>query len=230
VKVIGLIGGMSWESSIEYYRLINEFVRERLGGLHSARSLMYSVDFAEIETLQTEGRWDEAGEAMADAAARLERGGADFLVLCTNTMHHVAPAIEEEVSIPLLHIADTTAAAIKAAGLQTVGLLGTRYTMEMEFYRGRLESKHRLNVVAPPEPDRTIVHDVIFGELVLGEINAESKSAYLRVIEGLVEAGAEGIILGCTEIGLLVKAEDVRVPVFDTTLIHAAQAVEMALA
>jgi aspartate racemase len=230
MKVIGLIGGMSWESSIEYYRLINELARERLGGLHSARSLMYSVDFAEIETLQTESRWDEAGEAMADAAARLERGGADFLVLCTNTMHHVAQAIEDAVSIPLLHIADATAAAIKAAGLQTVGLLGTRYTMEMEFYRGRLESKHGLRVMTPPEPDRTSVHDVIFGELVLGEIRAESKAVYLRVIEGLIDAGAEGIVLGCTEIGLLIKAADVRVPVFDTTRIHAEQAVEMALA
>lgn len=230
MKVIGLIGGMSWESSIEYYRLINESARERLGGLHSARSLMYSVDFAEIETLQTEARWEEAGEEMAEAARRLERGGADFVVLCTNTMHHVAEAIEDAVSIPLLHIADATATAIKKAGLQTVGLLGTRYTMEMEFYRGRLESKHGLTVVTPPEPDRTIVHDVIFDELVLGEIKAESKAAYLRVIEGLVEAGAEGIILGCTEIGLLVKADDVEAPVFDTTLIHAEQAVEMALA
>lgn len=230
MKVIGLIGGMSWESSIEYYRLINEFARERLGGLHSARSLMYSVDFAEIETLQTEARWEEAREEMAEAARRLERGGADFVVLCTNTMHHVAEAIEGAVSIPLLHIADATAAAVKAAGLQTVGLLGTRYTMEMQFYRGRLESKHGLTVVTPPGPDRTIVHDVIFGELVLGKVKAESKAAYLRVIDGLIEAGAEGVILGCTEIGMLVKAEDVTVPVFDTTRIHAEQAVEMALA
>jgi len=230
VKTIGLIGGMSWESSIQYYRVINEAVRERLGGLHSAESLMFSVDFAAIESLQREGRWDEAAVVLAEAARRLERGGAAFLVLCTNTMHKLAEAIERAVAIPLLHIADATAAAIKAAGLMTVGLLGTRFTMEEAFYRGRLAERHGLTVLLPEAGDRAVVHRVIYEELVLGEIRTTSRTAFRRIMDRLVQQGAEGIILGCTEIGLLVNPEDSAVPLFDTTLIHARAAVDLALA
>jgi aspartate racemase len=230
MKTIGLIGGMSWESSIEYYRLINEGVRERLGGLHSARSLMISVDFAEIEVLQHSGRWEDTAEAMVQAARRLERGGADFVVLCTNTMHRVAGEIERGIDIPFLHIADATARRIRVAGLRKIGLLGTRFTMEEDFYRGRLEVQHGLRVLIPGPEDREVVHRVIYDELVVGEIRPASKAAYLRIIDALVARGAEGVILGCTEIGLLVKPEDTDVPVFDTTAIHAAAAVDRALA
>jgi aspartate racemase len=230
MKMIGLIGGMSWESSIEYYRLINERVRERLGGLHSAQSLMISVDFAEIEVLQHEGRWDEAAAAMVAAARRLERGGADFVVLCTNTMHRVAEEIERAIDIPFLHIADATAEKIKAAGLEAVGLLGTRFTMEEDFYKGRLETRHGLEILIPGPEDRAIVHRVIYEELVVGEIHPTSRAAYLEIIATLVDRGAQGVILGCTEIGLLVKPGDAPVPVFDTTAIHAATAVDLALA
>lgn len=230
MKTIGLVGGMSWESSIEYYRLINEITRERVGGHHSARSVMYSVDFAEIEEMQQTGRWQEATTVLIDAARRVERAGADVLVLCTNTMHRMAGEVQQVISIPLLHIADATAAAIKTSGVTSVGLLGTRYTMEQDFYRGRLEAKHGLRVITPEEPDRTTVHDIIYQELVRGEIRDSSRAAYLQIIDKLVGAGAEGIILGCTEIGLLVKAEDAAVVVFDTTRIHAEQAVEWALA
>ena len=229
MKTIGLIGGMSWESSAEYYRIINESVKERLGGLHSAQSLMYSVDFAEIEELQHRGRWSEAAKVLSDAARRLERGGADFIVLCTNTMHKVADEISSSVRIPLLHIADPTAAEIKQRGISRVGLLGTRFTMEQEFYRDRLEAKHGLTVIVPSEPDRDVVHRVIYDELCLGEINPSSKAAYRQIMDGLAEKGAEGVILGCTEITLLVGPSDATVPVFDTTRIHAAAAVELAL-
>jgi len=230
MKTIGMIGGMSWESSLEYYRIVNETAKARLGGLHSAQTLMYSVDFAEIEVLQSEGRWDEATDVMIDAAQRLERGGADLLVICTNTMHKMADAVQAAVRIPLLHIADATAAQIKQQGLETVGLLGTRYTMEQEFYRGRLEQKHGLRVLVPDADGRALVNRVIYEELVLGEIKAESKADYLRIIDALVADGAQGIILGCTEIGLLIQQEDCAVPVFDTTTIHAVAAVEAALA
>jgi aspartate racemase len=229
VKAIGLIGGMSWESSAEYYRLINEAVRRRLGGLHSARTLMLSVDFAEIEELQRAGDWDEASRRLIDAGRRLERGGADFVLLCTNTMHRVAPELEQALAIPLVHIADATAEAIEAAGIARVGLLGTRYTMEQDFYRGRLEDRHRLGVIVPEEPARTLVHDVIYDELVLGRVEESSRAAFAGIIGGLVDEGAEAIVLGCTEIGLLVGEADAPVPLFDTTRIHAERAVELAL-
>jgi aspartate racemase len=229
LKTIGLIGGMSWESSIEYYRLINEGVREKRGGLHSARSVMYSVDFAEIELFQRQGEWQEAAQVLIAAARRVEKGGADFIVLCTNTMHKMADEVERNVQIPLLHIADATAAWIKAQGLGKVGLLGTKFTMEEDFYRGRLEQKHGLKVIVPGAKEREIVHRIIYGELVVGQIRPASKEQYQRVITALAEQGAEGIILGCTEIGLLVKETDSRVPLFDTTRIHARAAVEFAL-
>jgi aspartate racemase len=228
MKTIGMIGGMSWESSIEYYRIINETVKERLGGLHSARSVMYSVDFAEIETLQHEGRWEEATRAMVEAAQHVEAGGADFVIICTNTMHKMADDVEKAIQIPLLHIADPTAESIRARGLAVVGLLGTNFTMEQDFYRGRLE-EHGLEVLIPEREDREIVHRVIYKELVLGMIKPESRDQYKGIIEKLVAAGAQGIILGCTEIGLLVKEADSRVPLFDTTRIHAVAAVKYAL-
>jgi aspartate racemase len=226
---IGMIGGMSWESSAEYYRLANELVRERLGGFHSAECLLYSVDFAEIEAMQAEARWDEAGELLAAAAAALEAGGADLLLLCTNTMHKVADRIERAVSIPFLHLADATAAAVLAAGVGTVGLLGTAFTMEQDFYRERLAS-HGLTVLVPEAGDRDVVHRVIYDELVLGVVSETSRSAYRDVMARLVARGAEGIILGCTEIELLVGADDTSVPVFPTTRLHVEAAVERALA
>ena len=229
MKTIGMIGGMSWESSIEYYRIVNETVKKKLGGLHSAKCLMYSVDFAEIETLQSEGRWDEATQAMIEAARHVEAGGADFLIICTNTMHKMADDVESAIGIPLLHIADATAEAIKAMGLSKIGLLGTKFTMEEDFYGGRLVEKHGLDVLIPEAEDRKIIHRVIYNELVLGQIKSESREQYKKIIEKLISAGAQGIILGCTEIGLLVKGEDSRVPLFDTTYIHAVAAVEYAL-
>lgn len=229
MKKIGLIGGMSWESSIEYYRIINETVRDRLGGLHSAESVMFSVDFAEIETLQMAGKWDESGEILARAAASLQAAGADCVVLCTNTMHKVADAITAAISIPFIHIADPTAEAIKAAGISRIALLGTDFTMSQDFYKGRLVEQHGLDVMVPNDADRATVHRIIYEELVVGEIKPESKQAYLEIIGRMVAAGAQGVILGCTEIGLLVKAGDCAVPVFDTTLIHAQAAVDFAL-
>lgn len=230
MKTIGLIGGMSWESSLEYYRLINQGVKEKLGGFHSAKSVMVSVDFAEIEVLQSEGRWQEATAMMIAAARQVQNGGADFLLICTNTMHKMAPEVQAAVSIPLLHIADAAAEAVKAQRLQKVGLLGTRFTMEQDFYRGRLADQHGLAVLIPPEADRAIVHHVIYQELCLGRLKDDSREEYKRIIRQLVAAGAEGIVLGCTEIPLLVKPKDSPVPLFDTTLIHAQTAVEWALA
>jgi len=230
MKTIGLIGGMSWESSIEYYRIINEQTRERLGGLHSARSLMVTVDFAEIERLQHEDRWDEAGDILVKCAQDLERGGADLIVLCTNTMHKLADRITAGVDIPFLHIADATAERIAAAGMKRIGLLGTRFTMEHDFYKGRLIDHYGLEVLTPDAPDREIVHRVIYEELVQGHIVDSSRAEYRRIMDGLIAQGAEGIILGCTEIELLVKQEDSRVPLFPTTTIHAVAAVEQALA
>lgn len=230
MKTIGLLGGMSWESSIEYYRIINETVKERLGGLHSAKSLMYSVDFAEIEKLQHAGDWQALTQAMIDAAKKVEKGGADLLVICTNTMHKMAPEVSAAIDIPLLHIADATASVIKAQHLQTVGLLGTRFTMEGEFYRGKLEKDHRLKVLIPDDKGRESVHRIIYDELVKGVIREKSRKAYLDVIADLETRGAEGVILGCTEIPLLVKQEDVSIPIFDTTTIHAQAAVDWALA
>lgn len=229
MKTIGLIGGMSWESSIEYYRIINETTKARLGGLHSAKSLLVSVDFAEIEVLQHQGRWTEAAKLLVDAARSLENGGADFIVLCTNTMHKVAEEIQAGVKIPLLHIADATAELVKVSGIQNIGLLGTRFTMEEEFYKGRLTQNYGLKVWVPNAEDREIIHRVIYDELVLGKIKGRSKEQYVRIIEQIVKEGAEGIILGCTEIGLLIHQEDSPVPLFDTTRIHAEAAVEYAL-
>jgi aspartate racemase len=229
MKTIGLIGGMSWESSLEYYRILNETVKDRLGGLHSAKCILYSVEFAEIEALQHAGRWDEAARIMVEAGQSLERAGADLLVLCTNTMHKLAGEIEAGVNIPLLHIADAAAEAVKAAGISRVGLLGTRFTMEQDFYRGRLTDKHGLQVIIPGQPDRELIHQVIYGELCLGVIKPESRLRFAGIIAKLVAAGAQGVILGCTEIESLVRQEDSPVPVFPTTRIHAEAAVAWAL-
>jgi aspartate racemase len=230
MKTIGLIGGMSWESSLEYYRILNETVKVRLGGTHSARCVMYSLDFDEIEALQREDRWDEATRVMIAAARHVQAGGADFVVICTNTMHKMAEQVAAAIDIPLLHIADATAAVIKDRGLHKIGLLGTRFTMEQDFYRGRLEEMHGLEVLIPETGDREVVHRVIYEELVLGEIRDASREQYKGIIEKLTAAGAQGVILGCTEIGLLVNQEDCRIPLFDTTSIHAEAAVELALA
>jgi len=229
VRVIGMLGGMSWESTAEYYRLANELVRERLGGLHSARVLLSSVDFAEVERLQTAGAWDEAGDLLAAEAARLAAGGAELLVLCTNTMHKVADRVQAATSVPLLHLADATADAVRAAGVHRVGLLGTAFTMEQDFYRDRLAS-HGLEVLVPDEADRALVHRVIYDELVVGVVREVSREAYRQVIARLVAAGAQGVILGCTEIELLVGAQDSPVPVFPTARLHVEAAVEAALA
>jgi aspartate racemase len=229
MRTIGLLGGMSWESSSEYYRLLNEAVRERLGGLHSAECVMWSVDFAPIERLQRRGDWDEAGRRLAAVARRLEDAGAECLVLCTNTMHRLADEVQAAIAIPLVHIADATAARVKAAGVDRVGLLATRYTMEQDFYRGRLAERHGLDVVVPPEPDLTLVHDIIYEELCQGRVLDGSREEYRRVIAQLEAAGAGGIVYGCTEIDLLVGPQDASVPVFDSTRIHVEAAVEWAL-
>ena len=229
MKTIGLIGGMSWESTVPYYRQINETIKARLGGLHSAKIVLYSVDFHEIERLQHAGDWEAAGAVLAEAARSLEAAGADFLVLCTNTMHKVAPGIEAAVRIPLLHIADPTAVELKRAGHSTVGLLGTRFTMEQAFYRDRLSERHGLRVIVPGPQDRETVHRIIYEELCLGVVTPESRSEYRRVIESLASQGAQAIILGCTEISLLVNQQDSAVPLFDTTAIHARAAAEKAL-
>jgi aspartate racemase len=228
--VIGLIGGMSWESSAEYYRIINREVQKRLGGAHSARSLMWSVDFGEVEPLQHSGDWDKLTEQMKDAAIRLERGGADFVLMCTNTMHRMADAVAEAIEIPLLHIADPTGAKIKAAGFERVGLLGTAVTMEQDFYKGRLKDLFGLDVIVPETDDRRAVHDIIYKELVVGKVLAKSRLTYREIIARLIAQGAQAVILGCTEIMLLVSAEDSTVPLFDTTTIHAIAAVDRALA
>jgi aspartate racemase len=228
MKTIGLIGGMSWESSIEYYRIINEVTKSKLGGLHSAKSVMYSVDFAEIEALQHQSRWQEAAGLMVAAAQSIERAGADFIVLCTNTMHKLADEIEANIQVPFLHIADTTAKKIQSSGIQKIGLLGTRFTMEQDFYRGRLVNKHGLEVLIPNDDEREVVHRVIYEELCLGIINPESRKKYIEIMNSLVESGAEGIILGCTEIELLIHTGDVTVGLFPTTRIHAEAAVEKA--
>jgi len=228
--VIGLIGGMSWESSAEYYRIINREVRSRLGGVHSARILLWSVDFGEIERLQHAGDWDELTGRMTDAAMRLERGGADFILMCTNTMHRMAGAVAQAVKIPLLHIADPTGEKIKAAGLRKVGLLGTAFTMEQNFYKGRLRDLFGLDVIVPEADDRRIVHDIIYKELVAGEVSSKSRNLYREIIARLVERGAQAIVLGCTEIMLLVSEKDSAVPLFDTTTLHAIAAVDRALA
>ncbi len=228
MKTIGLLGGMSWESSIEYERIINEQMRARLGGAASADLLIRSYNFSDVQALQAQGRWDDAGELLASDAVRLQEAGADLIVLCTNTMHVVAPAIEAAISVPFLHLADTTAEAVVEAGVSTVALLGTRYTMEQDFYRRRLES-HGLTALVPDEPDRTSVHDVIYNELVQGVVSPESKQTYLEIIGRLLNRGAQGVIAGCTEIELLISPDDVDVPYFPTTRLHAEAAVAAAL-
>jgi aspartate racemase len=226
---MGLIGGMSWESTVPYYQTINRVVGARLGGLHSARLILYSVEFHEIEVLQHEGRWEEAGEILADAARAVRRAGADAIVLCTNTMHKVAVQIEAAVDVPLLHIADATAARVTQGGVSCVGLLGTKFTMEQDFYRGRLEARHGLQVLTPSAEQRDLVHAVIYGELCLGRVEDSSRDAYRQIVSDLVARGAQGVILGCTEIGMLLGPTDAAVPLFDTAAIHAEAAAEWAL-
>lgn len=228
MKTIGLIGGMSWESSLEYYRIINEEVKNRLSGLHSATCMLYSVDFEAVERYQSEGDWDRAGKLLGDVALILENAGADFIVICTNTMHKVVESIEQRITIPILHIADATANDINQSKIQKVGLLGTKYTMEQDFYKSRIES-NGIKVIVPNADERKEINRVIFEELVLGKVNHSSREYYRHVIQNLIDNGAEGIILGCTEIGLLVKPVDSQVPLFDTTVIHARAAVNKAL-
>jgi len=229
MKTIGMIGGMSWESTLDYYRYLNEGVKSRLGGSHSARCLMYSVDFEEIERYQHAGQWDLATAVMVDAARRLESGGADFVMICTNTMHKMAHEVQNAIKIPILHIVDAASGAIKAAGFQKVGLLGTRFTMEGDFYRGRLKTLHGLDVIIPNKEEREIIHRVIYDELCLGKVENQSRKQYQQIIANLSSQGAEGIILGCTEIGMLIKPEDSPIPLFDTTFIHSQLAVDYAL-
>lgn len=229
MKTIGLIGGMSWESSAVYYQLINQMIKEKCGSTHSAQSLMYSVDFDIIAKLQHAGNWEELTKIMIDAAQKLEKGGADFILICTNTMHKMADEMAQNISIPILDIVDATASKIKEKNLKKVGLLGTNFTMSQDFYRKRLEVQHKLNVIIPNEEDREIIHRIIYQELILGQINEKSKKQYLKIIKELQKNGAEGIILGCTEIPLLIKQKEVPIPIFDTTQIHAEKAVEYAL-
>ncbi len=229
MKTIGLLGGMSWESTAGYYRAINEGIKKRLGGLHSAKIAMVSVDFEPIENLQRKGDWEQMASILCEAARNIQSAGADFLLICTNTMHKVAPQIEAAVTIPLLHIADATAEVLLKKGIKTVGLLGTAFTMEQDFYKGRLSDNYGLNVLVPDEKDRQIVHAVIFQELCLGKREPDSKAAYLRIIDQLAEQGAEAVVLGCTEIGMLVTQRDTDVKLFDTTYIHAQKAVDYAI-
>ena len=229
MKTIGLIGGMSWESSLEYYRIVNETVKEKLGGLHSCKCLMYSVDFGVIEALQHQNKWDELTKLMIEAAQNLKHGGADFIVICTNTMHKMAPEIETATGLNVLHIADVTGAAISKDQIQKVGLLGTRFTMEGDFYKKRLKDNYDIEVIIPEDADRQIIHDIIYNELCLGIIKDDSRQKYIDIINKLCANGAEGIILGCTEIPLLINQSDVLIPVYDTTKIHAESAVDFAL-
>ncbi|MHA2797144.1 aspartate/glutamate racemase family protein [Vibrio harveyi] len=229
MKTIGLIGGMSWESTANYYQIINREVKARLGGLHSGKVCLYSVDFAEIETLQHQGRWDDTAIILAQAAKSVEAGGADFILICTNTMHKVADQIQQAVNVPLVHIADATAEQLVVDGIKKVGLLGTRFTMEQDFYKQRLIDKFGVDVVVPSSDDQTIAHDVIYNELCKGEVRDDSRQHYLTIIEKLVEQGAEAVILGCTEIAMLVEPQHTDVKLYDTTEIHAKAAVEKAL-
>jgi aspartate racemase len=230
MKTMGLIGGMSWESSLEYYRIINQTVKERLGGFHSSECILYSVDFDEVEKLQHQGDWKELTRVMMDSAQKLERAGADFVIICTNTMHKMADDVQGAIKIPVLHIVDVTAEAIKNNGQTRVGLLGTKFTMEQDFYKGRLRKKHGLEVLVPSPEERQIVHDILYSELCLGEIKDLSKGKFKSVIHNLVDRGAQGVILGCTEIPLIVSQDDYAIPVYDTTMLHAVAAVDYALA
>lgn len=229
MKTIGLIGGMSWESSAEYYRIMNQLVKSKCGDLHSCKCIMYSVDFSEIEQLQHQGKWEELSQIMIDAASSLERAGAECIVIGTNTMHLCAEEVQASVDIPLLHIADATAEKIKLLKLKRVGLLGTKFTMDQDFYKGRIKDNYGIEVIVPAAGEQDIVHNVIYNELVKGVKKPESKEKYLKIIRGLIEQGAEGIILGCTEIPMLIKQEDIPVPIFDTTAIHAECSVDFAL-
>jgi aspartate racemase len=229
MKTIGLVGGMSWESTLEYYRVINQYTKERLGGFHSAKIVLYSVDFAEVESQQHEGRWEDLTRLMTDAAQRVERAGAELLVICTNTMHKMADDVQRDIRIPVLHIVDVTAAAIQSRQMKKVGLLGTRFTMEQDFYKQRLIRKHGLEVLIPEEKEREDIHNILYDELCLGEIKEPSKGVFQNIIAGLESRGAQGIILGCTEIPLLVSQEDYKIPLFDTTTLHARAAVDFAL-
>ena len=229
MKVIGLLGGMSWESSLEYYRIINETVKERLGGLHSAKCILYSVDFEEIELLQHKGKWDELTKIMIESAQNLEKAGANMVLICTNTMHKMANEVQNAIQIPLLHIADAAAEKVKEKNLKKVGLLGTKYTMEQDFYKGRIKEKYNIDVIIPDTDEREDVHNVIFNELCLGQIKDESREKYKKIIKNLAKNGVEGIILGCTEIPLLINQKDFAIPIFDTTLIHSIAAVDYAL-
>lgn len=229
MKTIGLLGGMSWKSTVSYYQLINQGVKEKLGGLHSAKIAMFSVDFEPIERLQHSGDWKTTAEILIDAARKIELAGADFIVICTNTMHKVAPDIERSINVPILNIADATALRLKAMGIAKVGLLGTAFTMEQNFYKGRLTQKYGLEVIVPKDKERKNVHDIIYQELCLGQILTESKNKYLAIIDSLKARGAEAVILGCTEIGLLVKQENTSTPLLDTTVIHTQEAVNKAL-
>lgn len=230
MKTIGLLGGLSWHSSLEYYRIINQEVQARLGGAHSARCLLVSLDYAEVDALERQDRWDDTAAIVIAAAQSLERGGADFVVICTNTTHKLADRVQAAIGIPILHIADATGRAIRDSGLERVGLLGTRFTMEEDFVRGRLARDHGLDVIIPPEPDRALVHNVIYDELCAGVFREDARRRYLDIMRGLVGAGAQGIILGCTEIGLLVPPDDCPAPAFDTARLHALAAVDAALA
>lgn len=229
MKTVGMLGGMSWESTSSYYTAINEGIKTSLGGLHSAKICMVSVDFHEVEVLQSQGNWDEAAELLAKASLSVQAGGADFLLICTNTMHKVAPQIEASLTIPILHIADATALELKSNSIARVGLLGTRFTMEQDFYKGRLSEQHGIEVLVPDEEDRSTVHEIIYNELCLGEVKPESKAAYVEIINKLHAQGAQAVILGCTEIALLVQQQDTHVPLYDTTEIHAMAAVNYAL-
>lgn len=229
MKMIGLIGGMSWESTVVYYQLLNRLARQRLGGLHSARLLLWSFDFAEIEAHQAAGDWEAATNCMLDAARSLEKGGAECIVICTNTMHKMAGEVQDAVNIPLIHIADATATAIKAAGVQRPLLLGTRFTMEQDFYKGHLKNQHGISVLVPDDAERTSVHDIIYQELCQGEIKPASKQRYLDIVSNAADAGADGVIFGCTEVGLLIAATDLDLPAFDTTELHAIAALDFAL-
>lgn len=229
MKTIGFIGGMSWESSLEYYRITNQMIKERLGEPHSCKSIMYSVDFAEYEMLQHKGKWDLLTTKMVDIANKLEKAGADIILICTNTMHKMAPDVEKSITVPLLHIADAAAEEIKVNNMNKVGLLGTKFTMEQDFYKGRLKEKHGIDVVIPNEKEREVVHNVIYKELISGIIKEESREKFKTIIQNLNKNGAEGVILGCTEIPLLIKNTDTEIPVFDTTMIHAKKAVDLAL-
>ena len=229
MKTIGLVGGMSWESTLEYYRVINQYTKERLGGFHSAKVVLYSVDFAEVESQQHEGRWDDLTRLMIDAAQRVERAGAEVLVICTNTMHKMADDVQGKIRIPILHIVDAAAEAIKSRSIKKVGLLGTRFTMEQDFYKQRLIRNHGLEVIIPEKKEREAIHRILYNELCLGEIKEQSEGTFRAIIAGLKARGAQGIVLGCTEIPILVSQDDYRIPLFDTTTLHARAAVDFAL-